>query len=95
MAIELAKMDFSVYAIDFSRAMLDRAEHNLRKAGLIDRVRLICADILHDDVEECSSSAGLAIAMGLLEYVEDARAFFSKAVRYLVPGAVLIVEFRN
>lgn len=76
-AAELAKGGALVTGIDFSEEMLIMAGERLREAGLNDKVTLIAGDFVPWS-QTRSREFDTAIAMGVLDYVEDAPAFIAR-----------------
>jgi ubiquinone/menaquinone biosynthesis C-methylase UbiE len=91
-AIQLAsRFGVEVAAVDISPLMLDRAEHNVRRAGVSDRVTVQRGDILALPFPDASFDRVIAEAVTM--FVDRERAA-KELVRVVRPGGmVLATEF--
>jgi len=91
-AIEIARRSGAqVTAVDISALMLERAEANLRAAGVADRVTVAHGDILALDFGEATFDVVIAEAVTMFV---DRRRAAAELVRVATPGGrVLATEF--
>lgn len=95
LAILLARRGYDVHAVDFSQPMLARAAANAAAAGVADKIDLIEADLLAQDVANGRAPADVVLAMGLLEYCPEPQRFFARLRACLGIDGIGIIEFRN
>ena len=86
-ALRLASQGASVTAVDFSKAMLERA---MRKPGA-DKVAFFCHD-LTEPLPFRSASFDRVLSCLVLEHVADLRAFFVEMRRLCKPDGAAIVS---
>ena len=85
----LAKMGYHVVATDLSPSMLTLAEHNLKRAGVAQQVRLVQNDAESLDLENNSFAA--IVSRWLLWTLPRPEKALSEMARTLAPGGKLIV----
>lgn len=95
LAIEEARRGHEVWGVDQSDAMLSAARQAVDALPESTRRRLkfIVSDVFEADLPLESFDG--ATALGLLEYLPDEEAFLGKVVRWLKPGALLVLDCRN
>lgn len=79
-----AASDLVIDALDSSADMLEIAEHNIRKAGLADRVHPVRGDV--NDLPYDDGSVDLIVSRGSLFFWENRVRAFSEIRRILRPG---------
>lgn len=88
-AITLARMGYSVSAVDYTPAMLDEARRNARSAGLglhaIDFRRMNAADL-----EFSTGSFDVVVSRNLTWNLPDPAAAYAEWARVLAPGGILL-----
>jgi ubiquinone/menaquinone biosynthesis C-methylase UbiE len=93
LAVDLATRGFDVLAVDASEGMLERTRKNAVQAGLDGRVRTLRADAL--DIPIADASFDVAVAVGLLPWVEDPRRALREMARLVRPGGYVLVTTDN
>jgi len=66
-----------IYAIDFSKEMIDLAKKNVEKAGIEDKCRFDLVNFISDPV---SGVFDYAIIMGFMDYVKDPKTVIKKVL---------------
>jgi predicted TPR repeat methyltransferase len=77
-AVEIAKVGGQVTGIELSPEMLRMAAERVKAAGVNDKVELIEADFVAWADQQTGRPFDVAVAMGVLDYVEDAPAFIAR-----------------
>lgn len=93
LAVDLATRGFDVLAVDSSEGMLERARKNAEQAGLGDHIRTLRADAM--DIPVADASFDVAIAVGLLPWVEDPRRAVREMARLVKPGGYVLLTTDN
>lgn len=93
LAVDLATRGFDVLAVDSSEGMLERARNNAAQAGLDDRVRTLRADAVAIPVAD--DSFDVAVAVGVLPWVEEPRRALREMARLVKPGGYVLVTTDN
>jgi ubiquinone/menaquinone biosynthesis C-methylase UbiE len=89
----LAMRGYKVDAVDSVPTMLDRARQHLFEAGVDDRVRTICADVLQLPADD--NSFDLVFALGVLPWLDRPCAALSEMARVTRPGGYVLVTADN
>lgn len=79
-AVDMARAGAEVLGIDFSEPMLDMARTRAREKGLESRVRFINGDFVTWS-EHAEEHFDVSIAIGVLDYIEDAAAFIQRMAK--------------
>ena len=79
-----ARSNLSVIALDFSGDMHEIASRNIEKAGLSDRIRLLCGDV--HDIPLADDTADLIVSRGSMFFWDDIHTAFREIYRVLKPG---------
>jgi 2-polyprenyl-3-methyl-5-hydroxy-6-metoxy-1,4-benzoquinol methylase len=95
LSLVLAEQGFTVNALDFSPAMLDEARKLAGEFGASATISFRQFDLLVDDARGFAGDGDIGVAMGFIEYLDDAKVFFNKSAHMLKPHGRLLVEFRN
>ena len=92
-ALHLARAGFQVTGLDTSKGMLALARHKLVRAGLVDEVRLLEADLCDFALDQRFAMATLAINtfMHFLTVADQVRVL-TNARGHLKPGGLLVID---
>ena len=93
LGVALAMRGFDVVAIDSSEAMLQRTAQNAALADVSDRVRILASDA--EDLQLPAESVDIAVAVGLIPWVERPARAIAEMVRVVKPGGHIILTMDN
>lgn len=90
--IELCRQhpSMNVHAIDLAEHMLDLAEENVRRSGLLDRIRLQKVDAKGLPFENHSFAA--VVSNSIIHHIPAPAAVIGEMVRVTKPGGVIFVR---
>jgi len=95
-SVEIAAKAGSVFAVDFSKKMLERAAGLVKEKGLEDKIRLVEGDVRELPLKDASVDSAFYVAvLHHLETAEDRRAAFAEMSRVLKPGGKAFVAVWN
>ena len=90
LGLALAKItDLEFIFLDLSEKMLERAEHNIKKAGLKERAKILHADVHNIPLEDYS--VDLVISRGSIPFWNNPSQALEEMFRILVPGGTVFV----
>ncbi len=90
LGLALARItDLDFIFLDFSEKMLERAEHNIKKAGLNKRAKILHADV--HNIPIGNDSVDLVISRGSIPFWKDPAMALEEMFRILVPGGMVYV----
>jgi D-aspartate ligase len=92
-SVALARAGLRVDALDPVENMVQRARANAREAGVADRVEVRRGDVHELPFEDGTFS--LAVALGVLPWVESPARAVTELARVLAPGGTLVVSADN
>jgi 2-polyprenyl-3-methyl-5-hydroxy-6-metoxy-1,4-benzoquinol methylase len=95
LCVEAAGLGFETTGIDLAEGMIAEAEARRRALppSVGQRLTFRVGDVLGADLPAGAFDA--VSALGLVEYLDDDVAFFRAVARWLKPGGVVVVSFRN
>jgi ubiquinone/menaquinone biosynthesis C-methylase UbiE len=93
LTLSLLKAGFSLWAVDISQAMVDRARENIQANGFDDWGQSQLGDI--EMLEFAPDFFDIVIASGVLEYQREDDGALSEMKRVLKPGGFLILNVTN
>ena len=93
MAIALAERGFRVYAIDSAESMIEQAHQNAVESRITDLLSLDTGDVNTLAFED--GSFDLALAIGLIPWLERADLAIQQMARVTRPGGHIILTYAN
>jgi len=92
-ALELVRRGYGVRGIDISAEMVERSRRLLAEHAPTADARFEVGDV--EQMPLGGGSADGAVALGLIEYLDDDAPLASELARILRPGGAAVIAFRN
>jgi ubiquinone/menaquinone biosynthesis C-methylase UbiE len=86
-------LGYEYYGIDISPGMLAEGAARASKERIANPPKLVVGDVTAHAFED--GVFDIAVAMGLMDYLPDERAFYNELYRVLVPGGLAVVTYSN